>query len=138
MSENKTNVEVNPFDYGYTQDQVVMMPANDLLNIMAYATKVKSMQPSVGVLYEYPETVNNIYSKDGELEESRVEWRPYESGAPFFKSANNPVKFATDISLMSEQIIFSLGAIHEKNINAGTAKKIENLQSEQEIENILK
>lgn len=136
MLENK--VEVNPFDYGYTQDQVVMMPANDLLNIIAYATKVKSMQPSVGVLYEYPETVENVYAKDGSLEESKVQWRPYESGAPFFKSANNPVKFATDISLMSEQIIFALGNIHEQNINTGTAKKIEKLQSEQEIENILK
>jgi hypothetical protein len=136
MSENK--VEVNPFDYGYTQDQVVMMPANDLLNIIAYATRVKSMQPSVGVLYEYPETVENVYSKDGELEESKVEWRPYESGAPFFKSANNPVKFATDIALMSEQIIFSLGAIHEQNINAGTAKKLEDLTTTQELDNILK
>lgn len=136
MSENK--VEVNPFDYGYTQDQVVMMPANDMLNIIAYATRVKSMQPSVGVLYEYPETVDNVYSKDGVLEESKVQWRPYESGVPFFKSTSNPVKFATDISLMSEQIIFALGNIHEQNINAGTAKKIENLQSSQEIDNILK
>lgn len=134
MSENK--VEVNPFDYGYTQDQVIMIPANDLLTILAYATKVKSTQPSVGVLYEYPETVDNIYEGE-KLKESKVQWRPFESGEPFFKSVNNPVKIATDISLMSEQIIYALGNIHEQNINNGTAKKLGYLATEQEIDNIL-
>jgi hypothetical protein len=133
----KNNIEVNPFDYGYTQDQVVMIPANDLLNIIAYATKVKSTQPSVGVLYEYPETVDNVY-EEGVLKESKVQWRPFESGEPFFKSVNNPVKFATDVSLMSEQIIYALGAIHEQNINNGTAKKLEDLATAQELDNILK
>jgi hypothetical protein len=123
------NTIVNPFEFGYTEDQVVMIPANDLLNLLFFATKVKQSQPTVGVLYEYPDTVANKRDKEGVLTESTVEWKEYtdKEAKVFFQNVNKPLKIATELSMLSDQILFSLMKIHEQNINKGIAKKNEEL-----------
>lgn len=124
MTEEKQSA--NPFDYGYSNDQVTTIPLNDIMTILAYAVKVKESQPQLAVLYDYPETVDNVKDENGELLESNVQWSP-QTAKSFFKSINNPVNIATPLSLMSDQIIFSLKEIHEKNINNGTAKLLNEL-----------
>jgi hypothetical protein len=129
MENNNSNTIVNPFEFGYTEDQVVMIPANDLLNLLFFATKVKQSQPTVGVLYEYPDTVANKRDKEGVLTESTVEWKEYtdKEAKVFFQNVNKPLKIATELSMLSDQILFSLMKIHEQNINKGIAKKNEEL-----------
>jgi len=141
MQKNKNKLEVeqkvlnkqavNPFDYGYTNDQVETIPLNDLMTILAYAVKVKESQPQLAVLYDYPETVDNVLGEDGELLESNVKWSNH-TAKSFFKSVNNPVNIATPLSIMSDQIIFGLQQIHEKNINSGIAKPMKEV-SEAEV-----
>lgn len=116
-------MQINPFDYGYKDDQVVMIPANDLLSLMYFATKVKEKQPELGVLYEYPDTVENKRDEQGNLVESNVTWKEYEAkeANAFFANVNRPIRIATELSVLADQVLFSLGAVHEKNINAGIA-----------------
>lgn len=116
-------MQINPFDYGYKDDQVVMIPANDLLSLMFFATKVKEKQPELGVLYEYPDTVENKRDEQGNLVESNVTWKEYEAkeANAFFANVNRPIRIATELSVLADQVLFSLGAVHEKNINSGIA-----------------
>lgn len=117
---------VNPFDFGYTDDQVVMIPANSLLNLMFFANKVKENEPELGVLYEYPDSVENKRDDEGNLLESKIVWKEYgaKEAVAFFNNVDKPIRIATELSMLADQIIYSLGAIHEKNINAGVAKNL--------------
>ena len=131
MKKNKIEQEVskqvvNPFDYGYTNEQVETIPLNDLMTILGFAIKVKESQPQLAVLYDYPETVDNILGESGELLESNVKWSPH-TAKSFFKSVNTPVNIATPLSIWSDQIRFAIQEIHEKNINSGIAKPMRNV-----------
>lgn len=125
-------MQINPFDYGYKDDQVVMIPANDLLSLMYFATKVKEKQPELGVLYEYPDTVENKRDEQGNLVESNVTWKEYEAkeANAFFANVNRPIRIATELSVLADQVLFSLGAVHEKNINAGIAVNLKEENNE--------
>jgi hypothetical protein len=133
------NTQINPFDFGYNNDQVVMIPANNLLSLMYFATKVKEKQPEIGVLYEYPDTVENKRDEQGNLIESNVTWKEYaaEEANVFFANVNRPIRISTELSVLADQVLFSLGAIHEKNINAGVAVNLKDEQSGPDISQIL-
>ena len=132
-------MQINPFDFGYNNDQVVMIPANDLLSLMYFATKIKEKQPEIGVLYEYPDTVENKKDEQGNLIESNVTWKEYaaEEANVFFANVNRPVRIATELSVLADQVLFSLGAIHEKNINAGVAVNLKDEQTGPDLSQIL-
>ncbi len=133
------NTQINPLDYGYTDDQSILIPANNLLSLMFFAQKVKESQPELFLPYEYPKTVNNTFSKEGFLTDSLVEWQEYagEEANVFFRNVDKPVRGATELSLLADQVLFSLGVIHEKNINTGVAKNLKDGGQEHDIAHLL-
>lgn len=136
MKEN--TIKVSPFDYGYTQDQVEIIPAQTILDIMAYAAKVKATQPVMAVPYEYPKSIDNKFAEDGTMIESNTEWEVYNNVAPYLKNKNKPIEVATELSILSDQLLYALSTVHEKNINSGKAQKVVTIEEEDKINNILK
>lgn len=126
----------NPFDYEYKPNDVVEIPANALLNIMHYCTKVIESQPSMAVPYTYPEDSKVKKDKDGNITDVIVNWKTYGQGdmQAFFKSAGQPIPVATELSLLSEQVFHALDVVHSKNIDKGIAKKRGELTKENKDE----
>jgi hypothetical protein len=133
------NVQINPLDYGYTDDQSILIPANHLLSLMFFAQKVKESQPELFLPYEFPKEVNNTYDKEGVLTDSDVEWKEYEGkeAEVFFKNVNKPVRGATELSLLADQVLFAMGTIHEQNINNGVAKNLKDEQENSKLSQLL-
>ena len=136
MTEEKNLVD--PKEYGYSPDQVCMIPAHLLTDFMNVFQDVIASQPTMGALYVYPESVENISDDSGNLIESRVNWKPFDenTGAQaFFKASETPLPVTTRLGVLSERAYFTLLRIHQDNINKGIAKKVEDLEKEDIFKN---
>lgn len=115
----------NPFDYSYTGNQTVEVPANFLLNVAFFCEKVIESQPKMGVAYAYPADVKSKTDENGNLTFLNIDWKSFTPGdmPAFFQQVEKPIPFATELSLLAEQVFHSVITKHMENIEAGIAKK---------------
>lgn len=128
--------QIDPKQYGYKEDQMTLIPAHYLTDLMNILQDVIESQPTIGALYVYPESVENIKDENGNLIESKVNWQPFDehTGAQaFFKASATPLPLTTKIGVVSERAYMALLKIHESNINAGVAIKAEDLEVDQKM-----
>lgn len=126
----------NPFEYEYSPNHTTEVPSNVLLNLLMYFAKVKASQPSMGILYTYPNSTNVIKDNEGNVVKVDVEWEMYkenESGA-YFANIENPQPIATELAILSDQLTYAISSLHQDNIEKGEAKKRGELTKEQEDE----
>lgn len=128
MSQEET--QINPFQYTYPPNTMVEIPAAAILNILYFCEKVLKSQPSMGVPYVYPTNVKEKKDKDGKLLAVNVDWEPYPTVEPFLNTINNPIRIATEVAIVSEQISYSFMNLHLQNIEKGVAKKLGELTKE--------
>lgn len=121
------------FEYEYSPNEMVEVSANSLLNIMLFCQEVVASQPTMGVPYAYPDNVELEKDKDGNILSSKVDWKSYgaEGMRAFFQTVENPIPFATRVSIIAEQIYAAYAEMHMKNIEKGLAKKRQDLEDEQ-------
>ena len=122
MTEN-----INPFEYQYKPNDTVEIPANALLNIMHFLSKVIEDQPRQAVPYSYAEEVKIKKGDNGEVLAVDTVWTPYPNVEAFLRTIENPVPIATEITILAEQIFYKLNLIHNENIEKGVAKKLGSL-----------
>lgn len=124
----------NLFDYEYNSNQTVEIPANNLLNIMYFCKKVIDSQVTLGVPYVYPNDINLKRNKEGGLEFAEVDWKAYgeDDRECFFNSMDTAIPFATEVSVLAEQIHFAYERMHKENIDKGIAKQRVDLTKEDE------
>lgn len=130
MKEEK--ITVDPFSYGYEQDQVTAINANSILNVMSFLEQVIATQPKMGALLQYPRKVDEVKDKDGNLIKVNVDWQDHTKDSFFYTAAdiNGAVPIMTDLSLKAHQLLYAYSQIHQSNINNKIAKKIEDLNAD--------
>lgn len=135
MEESK-NEMVNPLDYVYDDDQVVGINGNALLSIMNLLYQVVEEQPKVATLLQYPKSVNEMRDEKGELLKVDIQWEDHTPNSFFFTAAddNGGVPVMTELAFKSQQIIYGLSKMHEKNINSNIAKKKTDLDAKKAFE----
>ncbi len=130
-TQKETQAEINPFQYTYPPNAMVEIPAAALLNILYFCEKVIESQPTKGVPYVYPTNVKEKKDKEGKLLAVDVDWQPYPTVEPFLNTINNPIRIATEVSIISEQVSYSFMNLHLQNIEKGIAKKVGELTKEE-------
>jgi hypothetical protein len=129
---NTEKNQINPFEYTYPPNTMVEIPAAALLNILFFCEKVIESQPTKAVPYVYPTNVKEKKDKEGNLLSVDVEWKPFPTVEPFLNTINNPIRIATEVTIISEQVSYSFMNLHMQNIEKGIAKKLGELTKEQE------
>lgn len=132
--------KINLFDYEYSPNQTVEIPANNLLNILYFCKKVIDSQVTLGIPYVYPNDVSLKRDKDGGLESVEVDWKAFSEldRKAFFNSMDSVVPFATEVSVLAEQVSYAYGRLHQENIDKGFAKKRVDLTKEEEEAKVAK
>lgn len=117
MKEEK--ITVDPFSYGYEQDQLTTINANSILNFMAFLEQVIATQPKLGALLQYPGKVDEVKDKDGNLIKVDIDWKDHTKDSFFYTAASESggVSIMTDISLKAHQLLYGLSQLHQSNIN---------------------
>ena len=128
----------NPFDYQYNPNQLVEIPGNVLLNVMIFCEKVLKTQPVEGIPYVYPTNMEEVRDEVGNLMKVNIDWLDYKQGdlSAFFNSTDKPIPFATEVSIISQQVLHAFSMLHKDNIEKGLAKKVETLTKEEDDEQI--
>lgn len=129
---------IDLFDYEYSPNHVTEIPSNNLLNILYFCKKVIDSQVTLGVPYTYPNDVTLKRNSDGGLESLEVDWKAYgeDDRKVFFDSMHTAIPFATEVSILAEQVSFAYSRLHQENIDKGVAKKRIQLTKEEEDEQI--
>jgi hypothetical protein len=130
-----TDKEIDPFDYGYTKDQVSMINSYSLLGVIDFCQKVIDSQPTVAALLVYPEKTDIQKDEDGNTTLVDVEWKEHNASS-FFSTASlkgGGVPIMTSLALMAEQIKHALGLIHIENIRIGAAKKSSEIKEQEAL-----
>lgn len=130
MNEEKQTVD--PYKFGYDDDQNWIIPAKAGLMMIDFMNEVVASQPNIGALLVYPKKVEEIKDEQGNIIFTDIEWEEHNASS-FFATAsqqNGAVPFMTSIAFKAEQLKQSLGLIHAENIKKGIAKPVEQLKSE--------
>ena len=140
IDTTQETIIVNPLEYGYTPEQRTEIPSIAITNIIYFLEKVLETQPRMGVPYVFPQDVEITKDANGNISKVDVNWKNYDdtNSQAFFQSVNNPIPIATEISILAEQLKFSMIALHQSNIQMGLAKKVENQTEAEVVDDVLK
>lgn len=129
---------IDLFEYEYSPNHMTEIPSNNLLNILYFCKKVIDSQVTLGVPYTYPNDVTLKRNSEGGLESLEIDWKAYgdDDRKVFFDSMNTAIPFATEVSILAEQVSFAYSRLHQENIEKGVAKKRVELTKEQEDESV--
>lgn len=121
MQEN-----LNIFEqYGYKQNQEVLINAEFLIGVLSFCQRVDAQQPQLAVPLQYPKSSLPITDRETqEITRVDIQWEEYPSARAFSNTAfseNGAVPIMTELGLFSFQIQQSLFDFHRKNIKNGIA-----------------
>tara|TARA_R110000782_G_scaffold201763_1_gene290382 strand:+ start:221 stop:634 length:414 start_codon:yes stop_codon:yes gene_type:complete len=130
MQEEKE--QVNPYEYGYSKDQVVMLNGQGLMAMMDLLNEVVETQPRVFAPLTYAESTEEVRAENGDVLMVKTNWKEHTPQSFFLTAAqdNGGVPGMTALGLKATQMLHALTSIHEDNINRNVAKKYEDLKEE--------
>lgn len=130
--------EINSYEYGYTPEQEIQINAIAVLAMIDLLNEVVETQPRIFASMVYADKTEEVRDKDGNLIMVNTEWKEHTADS-FFMTAvqeSGAQPGMTQLALKCEQMKFALQSQHLKNIEAGIARKITDLQKEDVLSNI--
>ena len=130
MKEEKQ--EINPYEYGYTQEQESLVNSIGILALIDLLTEVIETQPKVFASLVYADKTEEVRDDNGKLIMVNSEWKEHTPDSFFLSAAqaNGGQPGMTALAMKCEQMKYALQSVHMKNIENGVAKKTTDLEKE--------